>query len=95
MKTVWFGRDMRPMRRTWDNVSGDRASRLGGHTSIATDSTISLALKETSGLYFMRRFSFTSLSLTMCRKYQLRTASMMQIRILEVLSQYLLIVTKL
>jgi hypothetical protein len=56
---------------------------------------MSLELNDTSGWYLVRWLSFRSLSLTIWRKYQLRAASMIQIKIFEALSQYLLIVTKL
>ena len=56
---------------------------------------MSRALNLTKGAYFLRPWYLTRRTRTVRRKYQLRKASTMQMRTLEILSQYLLISTKL
>lgn len=64
-------------------------------TSIAMETTISFALKETSGLYFISRFLVNSRSLTIFKKYQLSPASTIKMSTFDTGSQYLLIFTRL
>jgi hypothetical protein len=54
---------------------------------------MSLALKPTSGLYLVKPCCFTSLWLTVLKKYQFSPASTMRINTLETLSQTLLMFT--
>lgn len=63
-------------------------------TSMPIDKTMSLALKPTSGLNLVKPCCFTSLILTVRRKYQFSPASTSRIRIFEALSHTSLTMTK-
>lgn len=62
---------------------------------MAMESSIRPALNLTSGWYFIKPCLLRSWRLTILKKYQLRPASTIKMRTLDMRSQYLLISTKL
>lgn len=89
MKTTWFGRDIKPMSNAYTSLSAfPRSFQIRGSlTSMAIETTIRVALKETRGLYFIKPCWSNSLFWTVLKKYQLRPASTSKMSTLDMRSQ--------